>query len=116
VKEDGELKGILTAADVVNAFNSSVVSKISNKSIPHEERSLIVSELIENPRVVGFMEACGFTGSNLAISIGAEASLEEAAQLLSKNGLSHVLVLDGEGEVVGVLRSSDVLRGVSTLS
>jgi len=116
VKEDGELKGILTAADVVNAFNSSVVSKISNKSIPQEERSLIVSELIENPRVVGFMEACGFTGSNLAISISAEASLEEAAQLLSKNGLNHVLVLDGEGEVVEVLRSSDVLRGVSTLS
>ena len=116
VLDSGELCGLVSVDDVLHEVLSSVVSKITIHNIPKEFRQMLLSELMNNPKTVNFMESCGFSGSNLAISIGESNTVEEAIQLLASNALEHVLVLDDEGEVVGILKKRDLLKAITELA
>ena len=43
------------------------------------------------------------------ITVGPEMSLKEAAAILGRNGISGLVVVDGDGTVVGVLSEADIL-------
>jgi CBS domain-containing protein len=45
-----------------------------------------------------------------AISLGPEASLAEAAELLAARGINRVPVVDGQGLLLGIVTRSDLLR------
>ena len=77
---------------------------------------MLLSELLNNPRTINFMESCGFSGSNLAISIGESNTVEEAIQLLARNSLEQVLVIGDDGNIVGILRNSDLLKAITELA
>jgi len=116
VLDGGELCGLVSVDEVLHEVLSSVVSKISIHNIPTEFRQMLLSELMNNPKTINFMEDCGFSGSNLAISIGESNTVEEAIQLLASNALEHVLVLNDEGEVTGILKKRDLLKAITELA
>jgi len=116
VLDSGELCGMVSVDEILHEVMSSVVSKISQNNMPKEFRQMLMSELMNNPKTMNFMESCGFRGSNLAISIGESNTVEEAIQLLASNSLEQVLVLNNEGEVVGILKNSDLLRAITELA
>jgi len=115
VMEDGELKGLVSADEIIKEVMSSVVSRISLDDVPTEVRQMLLSELMNNPRTKHFMESCGFEGSNLAVSIGESNTVEEAIQLLAKNSLDQVMVLDDQG-LVGILKNTDLLKAITELA
>ena len=47
------------------------------------------------------------------ITVGIDATVSEAAALMTEEGLHRVVVVDGEGRVAGLLSSMDVLRWVA---
>lgn len=53
--------------------------------------------------------------STPAVGLGPAASIEEAARLLAETGYHHLVVIDEEGVVAGVLSTLDVLRGLTGL-
>jgi CBS domain-containing protein len=116
VMDSGKLCGMVSAESIIHEVLTNVVDKISMDDIPTEFREIFLSELMNNPRTVNFMESCGFTGTNLAVSIGKSNTVEEAIQLLARNSLEQVLVLDDDGEIAGILRNSDLLRAITELS
>jgi CBS domain-containing protein len=46
------------------------------------------------------------------ICVGVDAGVEDAARILTKAGVHHLIVIDDGGRAVGVLSSLDVLRGL----
>ncbi len=116
VLDKGTLCGLVSTDEILHEVLSSVVSRISLDSIPIEIRKMLLSELMNNPKTNNFMESCGFSGSNLAISIGESNTVEEAIQLLAKNSLEQVIVVDHDGEIVGILRNSDLLKAITELA
>lgn len=116
VLDRGELCGLVSVDEVLHEVMSSVVSKISIHNIPIEFRQMLLSELMNNPKTINFMESCGFSGSNLAISLGESNTVEEAIQLLAGNNLESVLVLNNKGKVKGILKKSDLLKAITELA
>ena len=116
VLDSGELCGMVSVDEIVHEVLSSVVSKLYKHNMPQQFEQMLLSELMNNPKTINFMESCGFTGSNLAISIGESNTVEEAIQLLGSNALEQVLVLDDEGEVVGILKKRDLLKAITELA
>lgn len=116
VLDSGELCGMVSVDEIVHEVLSSVVSKLYKRNMPQQFEQMLLSELMNNPKTINFMESCGFTGSNLAISIGESNTVEEAIQLLGSNALEQVLVLDDEGEVVGILKKRDLLKAITELA
>lgn len=113
VMDQGELCGLVSTDEILHEVLSSVVSRISLEGVPLEIRRMLLSELMNNPKTINFMESCGFSGTNLAISIGESNSVEEAIQLIAKNDLEQVLVVSDEGQIVGILRNSDLLKAIT---
>ena len=116
VLDSGELCGMVSVDEIVHEVLSSVVSKLYKRDMPQQFEQMLLSELMNNPKTINFMESCGFTGSNLVISIGESNTVEEAIQLLGSNALEQVLVLDDEGEVVGILKKRDLLKAITELA
>jgi len=116
VMEAGKLCGIVSAESIIHEVLTNVVDKIIMDDIPTEFRGMFLSELMNNPKTINFMESCGFDGNNLAISIGESNTVEEAIQLLARNSLEQVLVLNNDGDIAGILRNSDLLRAITELS
>ena len=116
VMDSGELCGMVSVDEIVHEVLSSVVSRLYKHNMPQQFEQMLLSELMNNPKTVNFMESCGFSGSNLAISIGESNTVEEAIQLLGSNALEQVLVLNDEGEVVGILKNRDLLKAITELA
>ena len=116
VLDSGELCGVVSVDEIVHEVLSSVVSKLYKHNMPQPLEQMLLSELMNNPKTINFMESCGFTGTNLAISIGESNTVEEAIHLLGSNALEHVLVLSDEGEVVGILKKRDLLKAITELA
>jgi len=53
------------------------------------------------------------TKSADVISIGPEATVDEAARLLTKHRIGAVVVLDDAGALVGVFSERDIIRGLA---
>lgn len=49
------------------------------------------------------------------VTIGRERSLAEAAQLMSENQIHHLPVVDGAGQVIGLLSSLDLTRTLAAM-
>jgi len=116
VMDSGELCGMVSVDEIVHEVLSSVVSRLYKHNMPQQFEQMLLSELMNNPKTVNFMESCGFSGNNLAISIGESNTVEEAIQLLGSNALEQVLVLNDEGEVVGILKNRDLLKAITELA
>jgi len=115
VMDGDELQGLVSVDEVLHEVMSAVVSRLHNKEIPFACLQMIVSELMNNPRTVNFMESCGFHGPNLAISIGESNTIRDAIQLLGQNNLEKVLVLNDKG-VVGILTKTNLLKPITELA
>ena len=48
-------------------------------------------------------------------TIAASATLEDAARVLARNEVHHLVVVDGAGKALGILSSLDVVRGLIEL-
>ena len=115
VMENGDLRGLISASEIISEVSSSVVSRLTQDKIPSEIRQILVSELMNNPKSINFMEACGFKGTKLAISIGEQNTIEEAVQLFASCAVELVLVLNQQG-IVGILTENDLLRAITDLA
>lgn len=115
VMDNGDLRGLISASEIIHEVSSSVVTKLSLDKIPSEIRQLQVSELMNNPKSMNFMESCGFDGTKLAISIGEQNTIEEAVQLFASSAVELVLVLDQKG-IVGIMTENDLLKAITNLA
>lgn len=50
-----------------------------------------------------------------ALTISASATIEDAARVLARNEVHHLVVVDGAGKALGILSALDVLRGLMDL-
>ena len=115
VKSDDKLVGLVSADEIIHEVKTSIVSRISTEKFPEEIRSMLIDELMNNPRTLNFMEACGFEGSKLAISIGEDNTIEEAIQLFANCAIDRCLVLDREG-IVGILTNRGLLKAITEMA
>lgn len=109
VMENDELKGLVSVSEIIYEVMSTIVSGISIESDPRDPQPVLLSELMDNPRTLSFMESYGFKGFNLETSIGESDTVEEAIQLMGSNSLEQALVLNDDG-LVGILRNTDLLK------
>jgi CBS domain-containing protein len=93
VISNGRLVGIVTYGDIRNARPSSV-NRLNlwelNYLMPH----ITVGEMM----------------SRSPITVAPEATIGEAAQLMLKNMISGLPVVDDQGKVVGIITESDIFR------
>lgn len=115
VMDNGDLRGLISASEIIHEVSSSVVSKLSPDKIPSDIKQMLVSELMNNPRSINFMESCGFDGTKLAISIGEQNTIEEAVQLFASSAVEMVLVLDQKG-IAGIITEKDLLKAITDLA
>jgi CBS domain-containing protein len=95
VVEDGRLVGIVTYGDVRDARPSRALS-LSIWELNYLVTRLRVAEIMtRNP-----------------VTIRPEATIGEAAQLMLRNMISGLPVLDEQGAMVGIITESDIFRMV----
>ena len=109
VEEDGVVKGLVTASDIYFAMKSYVLGKDMLESVPMEIRDIQISELMNTPHAMEFMEACGLTGTNLCIVLGEDNSAADAIRVMAVSGVNHILI-QGEDGVSGTLSDNDLLK------
>ncbi len=109
VEEDGVVKGLVTASDIYFAMKSYVLGKDMLESVPMEIRDIQISELMNTPHAMEFMEACGLTGTNLCIVLGEDNSAADAIRVMAVSGVNHILI-HGEDGVSGTLSDNDLLK------
>lgn len=109
VMEDDEVKGLVTAADIFFAMKSYVLGKNMLESIPLEIREMQIGELMKTPNAMEFMQACGFTGTNMCIVLGEEDTVADAVRVMAIGGVDHILIVGEEG-VSGTLSDNDLLN------
>lgn len=99
VMEDRTLAGIATDSDLKRAAAS-----LNNKLKPHENE-----ESLKTLRVREIM-------SPHPITIHAELTMEEAAEILRVNKISGLAVTDTVGKLIGVVTKSDIFRVIISLT
>jgi predicted transcriptional regulator len=105
----GEVHGIVTSHDLFDALRTWVLQKDMLEQIPREVRDLKVTSIMKGAYTKEFMEACGFTGTNVCITLGEDDSLTNAIRVMSVTGLDHVLI-SGEGGIVGTISDDDLVK------
>jgi CBS domain-containing protein len=115
VMEDGSLRGIVSAGEIIHEVRASVISRLTVEKIPQEFRQMLMSELMNNPKTINFMQSCGFEGTKLAICMGEKNTIEEAIQLFASSAVEQVLVLDQDG-IVGIFTERDLLKAITELT
>lgn len=107
---EGEIvKGLVTASDIFFAMRSYVLGKNMLESIPIELRDMKIGELMQTPKAVEFMEACGLTGTNMCIVLGEEDNVADAIRVMAIAGVDHILIIGDDG-VSGTLSDNDLLK------
>jgi CBS domain-containing protein len=109
VKEGELVKGLVTASDIYHAMRSYVLGKSMLESIPMEIRDVHVSELMNTPTAIEFMEACGLTGTNMCIILGQDDSVADAMRVMAISGVDHILIVGDDG-IAGTLSDNDLLK------
>jgi predicted transcriptional regulator len=115
VKREGALICLVSADEIIREVKSSIVSRLAVDKFPDEIRSMLIHELLNNSQTQHFMESCGFEGTNLAICIGENNSIEEAIQLFSRSAIERCLVLDNNG-IVGILTNWGLLKAITEMA
>ena len=92
--DSGKLVGVITKTDI-------------KKTMPSEATTLDIYEL---SYLISKMTAEKVMKKN-PITIQKDATIEEAAKLMAENGISSVIVLDGE-VLTGILTKSDLFKAV----
>ena len=93
VDNKGRLVGIVTYGDIRSARPSHVTS-LSIWELNYLVNRLKVAEIMKRQ----------------PITISQEATIGEAAQLMLKNMISGLPVLDNQGNLVGIITESDIFR------
>jgi CBS domain-containing protein len=112
VIDEGEIVGLIDSNDIINVVKNYVISKISYNKIPTNFREMLISELLDNPRLNTIMDPCGERGIRPIISIGKDNTIEEAITLLAAQGCNEVLVM-GDKEPEGVLTTLNLLAAIA---
>lgn len=95
VVADGRLVGIVTYGDIRSA-RPSRASSLSIWELNYLVNRLTVAEIM----------------TRQPITISQDATIGEAAQLMLKNMISGLPVLDNQGNLVGIITESDIFRMV----
>ena len=109
VMEAELVKGLVTTSDIFFAMRSYVLGKNMLESIPIELRDMRISELMQTPKAVDFMEACGLTGTTMCIVLGEEDNVADAIRVMAIAGVDHILIIGDDG-VSGTLSDNDLLK------
>ena len=85
---------------------------VVDRSEPRDAEPLVVSALDMANGVLGGFEAleAGDVAGSPTVSVGREAPLVEAVQLMRDYQTAHLLVVDDQGGPIGVLSTLDVAR------
>jgi CBS domain-containing protein len=109
VIEEGKLVGVVSEADLIRAY-APPARQGSPFVAPHPLMFLLMRGSpqgdVHNTTVRDVM-------TNHAISIGPEASVWQAASLITRHGVRRLPVLDADGHVIGVLARSDLIRAMA---
>lgn len=93
VLEDGELEGILTAKDIANSM-ISFRKIVPDKYKPARIRNLLVGDIMtQNVKTVS-----------------GDTSIEEVSSIMIENDFSGLPVVEEDGDVVGVITKTDLVR------
>ncbi len=118
-----------TAAQVREIMTTSVVSVSPNESVDEAARLLTFHDISGLPvcdarRVIGVLseaDLIGKSGSTVgevmtspAVTVVESTGLEQVAEMLTQRRIRRVPVVDGDGNLVGVVSRRDVLRWASS--
>lgn len=108
VVEDRHVVGIISEADLVAAFTSPAKSRAAlaapdpltllfRGTVPRPDRGITVAEVMTKD----------------VVTVAPSASLWEAASLIDRHGVRRLPVVDGEGELVGIVARADLVRSMA---
>ena len=92
-----------TIAYVITGRNTMYRSQVASRADSPSHRGEYSIPLMQKLFVKDAM-------TNRVLTIGSSASLTEAADVMSKNGIKGIPVLDGENNLIGIIALMDVLR------
>jgi CBS domain-containing protein len=106
VVEDGRLVGVVSEADLVQAYVPPA-RRGPPFVAPHP---LIFLLMRGNPRRDVHNTRVGDVMTKDVVSVGPDESIWEAASLIDRHGVRRLPVVNADGYVVGVLARSDLVR------
>ncbi len=112
VMDEGVVRGLVTAEDIFFAMKSYVLGKNMLEEIPMEVRDMKVAELMKTPSAMEFMQACGFTGTNMCVVLGEDDKAADAIRVMAIGGVDHILIVGDEG-VSGTLSEADLIKALA---
>ncbi len=111
VMDEDVVRGLVTAEDIFFAMKSYVLGKNMFEEMPMEVRDMKVMELMKAPPAMGFMQACGLTGTNMCIVLGEEDKAADAIRVMAIGGVDHILIVGDEG-IAGTLSEGDLIKAL----
>ena len=111
VVEEGQVVGVVSETDLVyrdRPFHAPAFVTILDMVIPLESQKHLHDEL---RKTMGAQVRDVMTAP--ATTIGPDEEVGKAADLMTKNRLHRLPVVDHQGKLVGIISSSDLLRTMS---
>lgn len=111
VDDDGRVVGVVSTGDLIvreaNVHGPTVISILGALiPLPSSERHY----LEDLHKALG--ATVGDVMNDEPVTIGPEATLEEAATLMHDRGVSRLPVVDDEGRLVGIISRADIVRAM----
>jgi CBS domain-containing protein len=111
VLDGGQVVGMLSTGDLIveeaRVHFPSVVNFLGvNVTLPFEHQKL------DDSMAKALGASVGEVMTDHALTIDADASVEDAATLMHDNDVSRLPVVDGDGALVGIISRGDIVKAV----
>lgn len=89
--------GVITKYDLVEELDAAMQASTCGCQVPSDLKAETAEDVM----------------MPLALTLGEHATITQAAQLMTSEGMHHVLVVDANQVLVGIVSSNDIVRWVS---